>query len=59
MLSFNRDTLLEYRSGRDYILAHNLKQHSSLISCLGGGALCFFRNPAWERIALTSGGSSE
>jgi hypothetical protein len=59
MLSFNRDTLSEYRSGREYISAPNLKQHSSQISCSVSGASCKFRSPLGELIAQTSGGSSE
>jgi hypothetical protein len=60
MLSFNRDTLSEYHCGLGHVPARKLKQnYSSLISCLGGGAMCFRSSPFGAQIATTSGGSSE
>ncbi len=60
MLSFNRDTLVEYRCGLGHVPVRKIKQtYSSLISCLGGGALCFRSSPLGAQIATTSGGSSE
>lgn len=60
MLSFNGDTCNEYRCGLGHIPATKLQQiYSSLIFCLGGGALRLCQSHAGDHIATTSGGSSE
>ncbi|PKN73529.1 MAG: hypothetical protein CVU50_02095 [Candidatus Cloacimonetes bacterium HGW-Cloacimonetes-3] len=60
MLSFNRDTRFEYHCGLGHVPVRKFQQtYSSLISCLGGGALCFRSYPFGAQIATTSGGSSE
>ncbi len=60
MLSFNRDTQNEYRSGLGVIPTRKLTQtYSSLSSYFGSGAVCSCVYHFGGQIATTSGGSSE